>query len=49
MATGLIADRGGWTRSRELYIFIGKSLFQDNFIKTVVHLEVYVIQNLTAW
>ena len=36
-------------RSRELYIFIGKSLLQDNFIKTIVHLKVYVFLNLTAW
>ena len=44
-----IVARGGWTRSRELYIFIGKSSFQDNFIKTIVHLKVYVFLNLTAW
>ena len=31
------------------YIFIGKSLLQDNFIKTIVHLKVYVFLNLTAW
>ena len=36
-------------RSHELYIFIGKSSFQDNFIKTIVHLKVYVFLNLTAW
>ena len=41
--------RGGLTRSRDLYIFIGKSLFQDNFIATIVHLKVYVFLNLTAW
>ena len=31
-----------WTRSCEVYIFIGKSSLQDNFIKTIVHLKVYV-------
>ena len=44
-----ILCRGGWTRSRELYIFIGKPSFQDNFIKTIVHLKVYEYLNLTVW
>ena len=31
--------RAGWTRSHELYISIGKSSFQGNFIKTRLHLK----------
>ena len=32
-----------------MYIFIRKSSFQDNFIKTIVHLKVYVFLNLITW
>ena len=35
-------------RSRELYIFIGKSSLQDNYIKTIVQLKAYVFLILTA-
>ena len=45
----MVSELGGRMRLCELYIFIEKSSFQDNFIKTIVYLKVYVFLNLTTW